>query len=908
MMISVQHNPISHWACVVVLVTGLSTTLVAQEAPASEVVVPQGSAGLLPDSWVESLNWRSIGPANMGGRVVAFSVVEDNPRTFWVGLAAAGLLKTTNNGMTFEHQFDHENTVAIGDVMHAPSNPDIVWVGTGEQNPIRSGSYGDGVYKSTDGGTTWEHMGLDETYAIGRIAIHPTNPDIVYVGAQGRLYGPNEERGLYKTTDGGQSWEQILYINNLTGVIDVKMHPTDPDTLMVVSYERQRDEYDGGTIPKAHGPGAGLWKTTNGGNTFMRLRSGLPEEDWSRTGVAYSYSNPEVIYTIIGSRNRDTGGVYRSADGGQTWSHQNTIVGGPVYYYGKIYVDPNDENRVFVLSVRSQESTDGGKTFTRNFASGPHVDSHALWIDRNNSEHIMLGNDGGAYFTYDRGDTWQHMNNVAIGTFYHVSVDNQPIYWVYGGLQDNGTWAAPNRTRRGGTVNEDWSSIGGGDGFVAFAHPTDPNIVFAESQNGNMSRRNILTNESTSLRPQAPEGERYRFNWKTPMMISHHNPSVFYTAGNYVFRSDHLGDDLQAISPQITRNNRGAATALAESPLNADVLYVGAEDGALWATTDGGESWINRTFNVPLPGPCWVATLEASRFAEGRVYAAFDGHRSDDDNPYVYVSEDYGATWQNVTANLPWGSTHALREDSENENLLYVGHEFGVHASLDRGASWTPINNNHPTVSIHDIAVHPTAGEIVTGTHGRSFWILDVTALRQMTAETVAAAAHLYEPADLVRWRTTPRRGRTGLGPFVGETPPAGTGIFYSLTQAAAEVSLVVLDSEGTAVRSLQVDDAAKQPGLHRISWDGRANPAVQAQPAGARGGGGQRGRGGRGGAGGGQRGRGGRGGGRGRGGQRAGPAVEFGTYQIVLTVDGAEIRQEVKVVDDPVPVTSPHN
>ena len=362
-------------------------------------------------------------------------------------------------------------------------------------------------------------------------------------------------------------------------------------------------------------------------------------------------------------------------------------------------------------------------------------------------------------------------------------------------------------------------------------------IVFAESQSGAMSRRNMLTNESTSLRPQAPEGERYSFNWKTPMMVSHHDPSIFYAAGNYVFRSEHLGDDLQAISPQITRNNRGAATALAESPLDANVLYVGSEDGALWATTDGGETWIDRTYNVPLPGPRWVATLEASHYAAGRVYAAFDAHRSNDLNPYVFVSEDYGATWNNVTSNLPWGSTRTLREDAENENVLYVGHEFGVSVSLDRGQSWTGINNNHPTVPVHEIAVHPTAGEIVTGTHGRSFWILDVTALRQMSAGTIDAASHLYEPANLVQWRTTPRRGRTGLGAFVGDTPATGTQIFYSLSEPAADISLVVLDSEGAPVRTLQVDDDARQPGLHRIAWDGRAEPPVQAEPAAGRGG-----------------------------------------------------------------------
>ncbi|MHC5065011.1 MAG: WD40/YVTN/BNR-like repeat-containing protein, partial [Planctomycetota bacterium] len=616
----------------------------------------QQNASSIPAEWTSALQWRSIGPAAMSGRIVAFSVIEDQPRTYWVGTGAGGLLKTTNGGITFEHQFTHEGSYAIGDVCHAPSNPDIVWVGTGEQNPIRSLSYGDGVYKSVDGGKTWEHKGLRESFMIGRIAIHPRDPDIVYVGAQGRLYGPNEERGLYKTTDGGDTWEKIMHIDDETGVIDVKMHPRDPDTLLVVSYQRMRDAYDGGRLPMDAGPGAGIWKTTDGGKNFKRIKEGLPD-NLTRSGLSYCYSNPDVVYAIIGqtrigqTRQRGGGrrgegpregvqgdskvGLYRSEDGGDSWDLVNNTLGASwdYYFYGKIYADPVDPQRVYFLNVRSQVSEDGGHSFRPFTGGGVHSDSHALWIDRGNPEHLLLGNDGGVYESWDRSTTWAHLNNNAIGTFYHVSVDNRPIYWVYGGLQDNGTWGGPNRTRGRGPVNADWARIGGGDGFVVFAHPDDPDLVFYESQNGNMSRRNLKTGESTRIRPATGDGPRPRFNWKTPMLLSHHDSKVFYCAGNKLYRSESLGDDLQEISPELTFTERGAATAIGEDRFDAKTLYVGCEDGALWVTRDGGENWEEVSSKLTgMPGPRWVATIETSRFTAGRVYAAFDAHRSDDDD------------------------------------------------------------------------------------------------------------------------------------------------------------------------------------------------------------------------------------------------------------------------------------
>jgi photosystem II stability/assembly factor-like uncharacterized protein len=736
------------------------------------------------------------------------------------------------------------------------------------------------------------------------------------------------------------------------------MHPTDPNTIVAASYERWRDEYDGGNIPKSGGPGSGLWKTTDAGENWTRLTAGLPTADMGRIGVNYSLADPNVLYAVIevtGQGGRDQQGVYRSNDGGETWEWKNSVVGGPAYYYGKIYPDPNDVDRVYVQSVQMSVSTDGGATFGRFNTSGVHVDHHSMWIDPDDSDHILLGNDGGPYVTYDGGRMWDHLNHVAIGTFYDVNVSNEPLYWVFGGLQDNGSWGAPTRVRNGVIVNEDWVSVGGGDGFVCLVDPSDPNIIYAESQNGGMRRVNKLTGESASLRPQAAQGERFRFNWKTPMILSHHNPKIFYCAGNYVFKSLNMGDNLQRISPELTRIDRGAATALAESPLNPDVLYVGCEDGKLWVTRDGGANWTDITEATGITPSPWVSALETSRFAEGRVYATLDAHRNDDNNPYVLVSEDYGQTWTNLSAGLPWGTSRTTREDVENENVLYVGTEFGAFVSIDRGAHWTKINNNLPTTSVREIRVHPTEGDIIAATHGRSIWILDIEPIRQMSAEIVAKKAHLYEPKHVYLWVSQPRRGGDGARTFRGENPPDGAQVYYSISQPVENVELQFLSQTGEVLSNLQ---ARSTPGLHRVNVNLRArsedlniNDTIEAdgdeerdreaaqqsdvsdastaaaqtqtgaaqqtgadpQQGGRRGGRGGQARGGRGGdqargGRGGAQARGGRGGGQARGGGRGGRGggggtltVSPGTYYVQLTVDGETQRQPIRIMADPI-------
>jgi photosystem II stability/assembly factor-like uncharacterized protein len=1037
--------------------------------------------GPLPAAWIKGLTWRSIGPAAMGGRIIGISVYEADPSTYWVATASGGLLKTINNGDTFEHQFDHESTVSLGAVCVAPSDRNIVWVGTGENNPRNSVSYGDGVYKSTDGGKTWKNMGLRKSFQIGSIRIHPKNPNIVYVGALGRLYGPNEERGLFKTTDGGETWQKILYVDDKTGVIDISMHPTNPDTLLVATYERQRDSYDTNDPSKKYGPGSGLYKTTDGGKTFTKLIKGLPTCALGRMGIEYYRKNPNTVFLILESekigmgpkpkagtgngyfgaftfgeeseeagarltrvaedgpadkaglttgdvvtaingkaihsgaelmeesRNHKAGdkvkvkfiregktkeveltvgerparrpfgggrgggdpkhpyaaalggqienaqdkqgpdgfqygGIYKSTNGGDSWTRINSLNPRPMYF-SQIRVDPSDENYVYVLGISMARSTDGGKTFRITGGRGVHADQHALWIDPHDGRHMILGCDGGFYVTYDRMANWDHLNHTAIGQFYQVAVDPRPRYYVYGGLQDNGTWGGPSYTHTGiGPINEDWIMVGGGDGFRCAVDPNDPDEIYYESQNGGFGRRNLRTGEVASIRPERPgqgrrlrepgqagppgqpgqqrpgaQGPRYRFNWNAPFILSRHNSRIYYCAGNRVFRSLDRGNDLQVISPEITRTEKGSATALAESPRNPNVLYVGTDDGALWITQDGGKEWKNISANVGLPGPRCIATIEPSRFAEGRCYVAFDGHRQDDDSPLLYVTEDFGKTWSSITANLPWGSTRCLREDIQNPNLLFVGTEFAVWVSIDRGHYWTKLNNNLPTVAVHDFAIHPTAGEIVAATHGRSLWILNITPLRQMTTEIAKAKAHLFEPVTAVRWITEPRHGGTNRR-FVGENPPPGAQIYYSVAKKPDKISLSVVDYAGKTVRELR---ASGEPGLHRVSWDlsmrsprpprggaaaapgsqgtepgaraGRrasqaagvqaapgqpaAGQATQEQPAGGRRAGGR--------------------GGFGRGGFGARP-VAPGTYRVVLTVDGEQFMQPLRVEADP--------
>ncbi len=1150
----------------------------------------------LTEEWMNAFQWRSIGPANMSGRIVDIAVYEADPSTFWVASASGGLLKTTNNGTTFTHQFDREKTISIGDVEVAQSDSSILYVGTGEANPRNSVSWGNGIYKSVDGGNTWEHKGLDLTFQIGEIKIHPDNPDIVYVGALGRLWGPNKERGLYKTEDGGDTWTKIFYVDDKTGVVDVDMHPNDPDTLIIAAYERQRDGFDTNDPAKKWGAGSGMYKTTDGGKTWAMITDCIPSNTLGRIGIDWYRSDPNVLMAVIEaegigeepenaahmgirgedaevgarltevtadgpadecglqegdvviefdgapilsyvgftnsirehlaedtvlitvSRNRkpvviectlgrrpgseedkeedgeatsdvaeaeratpfrtrlggqmeniqkqqgpdgdEKGGIYKSVDGGESWQRINSLNPRPMYY-SEIRIDPSDSNHVIVLGTQLFKSNDGGATFTNDgLTGGVHVDNHAMWIDPNNGRHIILGNDGGLYVTHDRMLNWEHYNRFAIGQFYHVGVGPRENYNIYGGLQDNGSWGGPSRTaRRNGPRNSDWFRIGGGDGFLCVVDPDDPDQLYAESQNGGLTSFNLATGNSGWLKPRAPRDTSYRFNWRTPFLLSNHNSRIYYVAGNYVFRSLYKGSNAEAISPEITNTDRGSATALAESSLDSDVLFVGTDDGAVWRTKDGGNNWdrlfgvdpepesdddksadsddgevakaddeseaiaesteskatddtesapteatserndpitgewkatidtaeipegqrgfelvlkldeennvtgqtisamgegkitdgkwnaenktihasivveesveidltakvesntaltgeigssamgftfefsasreapveqlasetqpeavaksevavqtskrrrkkadkepVGPTLETLMPGPRWVSSIETSRHKKERVYITFDGHRSDDDMPHVFVSNDYGDSWTSLTANLPddAGTTRVLREDLKNPNVLYLGTEFSAWVSIDAGTTWASLNTNLPTVAIHEIAQHPTRGEIVAGTHGRSLWILDVTALRQFDGNDLDKATSLYKPNKAFLWHNEPSTSES-IRAFTGENPESGSQVFYSIAGRVGQARLIVKDVQGNVLREFDTDISK---GLHSVRWDLRKDAT-----------GGRR---------------------------RWSPRVSPGTYLVELTVDGATHTQPLVVTGDP--------
>ena len=1398
----------------------------AQPAPEAKKQLPPA----LAQSVADQFSWRSIGPANMGGRITAIAVSEQDNSTWWAATASGGLLKTTNDGNTFEHQFDKEATVSIGDVQVSASNPDIVWVGTGESNPRNSVSWGDGVYKSEDGGKTWKNMGLKNTFQTGALAIHPKNPDVVWVGALGRLWGPNPERGLFKTSDGGKTWKKVLFVNDTTGVIDVQLNPKNPDHLLVATYERKRDGFDGNDPEQRFGAGAGIYKSTDGGESFERVTKGLPTCKMGRIGLDFFEKDPKYVVAIVesekiakepenysfagirgedaelgakivsvtkdgpsdkaglkvgdivasidgrvvpsysemlkeihkrpagktvklvvsrerklvdinlelgkkpepkgssSSQNRrndftgtlggqaanlqDTqgpegyeyGGIYLSKDGGTSWKRINSLNPRPMYY-SNIQIDPLDRNNIYVCGTSLYRSSDGGATFTGDGGSdGIHVDHHALWIDNKDPRHMILGNDGGVHVTRDRMEHWDHYNHVAIGQFYHASVDSNLDFNVYGGLQDNGSWGGPSRGKDGsGPINSDWIRVGGGDGFVTLTDPNDPKQIYFESQNGGMGRIRLETGERGFIRPRE-RGVKFRFNWKTPFILSPHNSQIHYSAGNYVLRSLKKGDGVKRISPEITNTDRGAGSAISESPAEEGVIYVGTTDGAVWMTKDGGENWeplffqpeeeveekseektppkseetsakpsgdsktdpvsgnwqgrmisdripedradfnftlkltdgkisgevdgfrgaqdisegtynassgavtfsvetqrgsrdytgtikngkfsgamtaggghfeveieatrkkkdpelgmqlgtvslltasvqysgksgrvadrsnnedpisgewecviedenvpggrlqftlvltqgkgdkvtgkvssqmgeseiVDAVFNAKtkrllvsasneefdlefkgtvsdndisgmvevnggeleveffgkraappketkvekkadkpkadkpksekpksdtakgkgspggdankadvkkaksseskrsnpkkmdpkvrqeaqpkaetpndavsgrwtgqlmspngeqdftvtltrksnteitgvfessrgerdinsgsfdpetkqltlvadsdeftlelagtvngskyagevdinggsftmdfelsknmkdqpvvetsqeanqaatttkdsdkeaekvvgpvgekslsgqMPGPRWVSSIEASRFKKERVYITMDGHRSNDDGVYAFVSNDYGKTWDSLTDNLPStaGSARVLREDIENENLLLLGCEFSSWYSIDQGQTWTRIKGGLPTVSVHEFAIHPTAGEVVAATHGRSLWVGDLSVLRQLSVDSLKEDSKLYDVKDAIRWQREPSRGLSGTRRFVGTNPEAGTVVAYSLGKNARQVELEIQDLKGETVKTFE---APKSKGLHMLQWD----------------------------------------------------------------------------------------
>ena len=833
----------------------------AQKKPARPAASPSPTPFAIGTDHFKALAFRNIGPANMGGRVDDLAVVESDPLTFYVAMASAGILKTTNGGTTFETLFTDEAVSSIGDVTLAPSDPSILYVGTGEPNNRQSTSWGGGVYKSTDAGRTFQYMGLKQTQYIGRIVVHPTNPDVAYVAALGRLYGPNKERGVYKTTDGGKTWANVKFLDEDTGFIDIAMDPQSPNTLYAGSYQRRRTPfgYSGG------GPGGGLFKTTDGGATWKKLTSGLPSEgDMGRIGVTVYRRDPRIVMALI--EHRTEFGVYRSEDKGETWVKLSNSNPRPSYY-SKIHIDPNNDQRIWVLGAQMYNSDDGGRTWRQNLVQRIHGDYHALWINPANSNHVINGSDGGIHQSFDRGKTWDHLTGVPLGQFYEVNADNEQPYNVCGGLQDNGTWHGPSRTLvREGIQMADFKSLNGGDGFFCVIDPVDPSTAYFESQDGNLLRGNLKTLERTSIRPTPKDpAERYRFNWNSPILVSSHDHKTVFYGGNKVFMSKDRGDSWTEISGDLTNNEKrdekqifgktakdfmsrndgvvhwGTATTIAQSPLTADVIWFGADDGNLHVTRDLGKTWTRLTDKVPgvLKGT-YVSRIEPSRTSPGAAYVSFDGHRADDFKPYVYFTPDFGSTWKNVTGNLPEGGTvSVVREHPKSPDVLFVGTEMALWASFNRGGSWTHIRSSLPTVPVDDIFIHARDNDLILGTHGRSIWILDNAAALSGLNETIAAKPiHAFDAGRAVQWRIAGVGASNGHKGFNGPNPPDGTAIQYWLkdpVDAKDNVSITISTESGEKVRDLQ---GTRVAGVNRVIWDLRHAPPPAVEGGGFGGGG----------------------------------------------------------------------
>jgi photosystem II stability/assembly factor-like uncharacterized protein len=801
---------------------------------------------------VEDYQWRQIGPANPGGRITDVEGVESDPRIIYAGAATGGLWKTVNAGITWEPIFDDQPNGSIGDIAVSLSDPDIIFVGTGEPNNRNSSPWGSGVFKSTDAGETWEFVGLKDTHHIGRILIDPENPDIVYVAAVGRLWAVNEERGLFKTLDGGRTWEKALYLDERTGITDVAMDPEDSGILYAVAHERLRDRFDAGDPVDQWGPKAGIYITKDAGATWTKASQGLPTDEWGRSAVSTSRSRPGTVYAQVstqktrgrpgppndkeGKPDPNLGGIFRSTDHGETWQHMNTFNNRPSYY-SQIRVDPNDADVIWTCGSPLGYSEDGGTTVK----SGPvvqgrtHIDYHAIWIDPNNSDHVVVGGDGGINITYDRGDNWEVITSICLAQFYAITADMRKPYYVYGGLQDNGNWGGPSRSRRNsGIVNADWFPLSNADGFVNVVDPTDFNTVYFETQGGMLQRLDLRTGETRFLRPQPPrpeEGqrrERYRFDWNAPVIISPHNPHTLYFGGNKLFKSVDKGDNWSVISPDLTADPESRYSALVsvdESPLTPGLIWIGTSDGNVQLTRNGGAAWTRLNDNITgAPQSYWVKRVEASNHSAGRAYVALDGHRHDDQDPYIYTTDDYGRTWKKITNGLPEGSVYVVREDYRNPDLLFCGTEFAVYISLDRGETWGRFMNGLPTVPVHDLFIHPRDYDLIAGTHGRGAWIVDnLTILQQWTPETREKDVHLFDTRPEVQWARTYEWSWVSDKRFFEPNPPTGSTIAYSLKNDLPEkVKIEIVDITGKVIRNLE---GPKEAGVHRVLWNFRQNP-----------------------------------------------------------------------------------
>jgi photosystem II stability/assembly factor-like uncharacterized protein len=814
----------------------------------------------------KGMKYRMIGPFR-GGRSLTATGIPGDPTTYYFGATGGGVWKSTDGAMTWTSVFDKEGSGSIGSLAVANSDHNTIYVGTGEACIRGDISHGDGVYKSLDGGKTWKNIGLHDSRAIGRVIIHPSNPDIVFVAALGHPFGPNPERGIFRTRDGGKTWEKVLYKDENTGGIDVAFDPHNPNILFAALWQARRTSWS----MTSGGPGSGVYRSNDGGTTWKRLEEhGLPKGPYGRIGIAVA-ANSDRVYALIEAHNPD-GGLYRSDDGGESWDFVNpshSLWQRP-WYYMHIIADPRDENIVYIMDVEAYKSTDGGHLFNRIHV--PHGDNHGLWIDPRDTRRMIASNDGGVTVTLDGGKNWTLEDNQPTAQFYHVITDSVTPYRVYGAQQDSGTVAIASRSDDGSIDRTDWYDVGGGEAGYIAPYPPDPNIVYAADYQGNITRydRHIGQVKSITEQPELSDAHgaanlEHRFQWTAPVMISSHDPNTLYHGGERLFRTTDGGVHWQAISPDLTRNDKSKQSvsggeitlddsgteyydtifALAESPITKGLLWVGTDDGLVQLTRDEGKSWTNVT---PKDLPEWsrISQIDASPHDPGTAYVAVDRHQNDDLKPYLYKTSDYGQTWTKLTNGIPEGSfVRGVREDPKKRGLLYAGTENGVYVSFNDGAQWRSLKLNLPTTPVHDLVIKDN--DLVVATHGRAFWILDdVSPLRQFTEDVAKQEIHLYAPAAAYRIQAG-ESGEHHPSKRTGQNPPAGAAIYYYLKDApktGTETRLEILDASGKVIRKYSSAEAQlpdeplgpddKKPekeikpdaGLNRFVWDLRSEEA----------------------------------------------------------------------------------
>ena len=842
----------------------------------SLALTSRGTAQLTQQSTVTDavrrLHWRSVGPANNAGRVSVVTGVPGNRDVYYVAGANGGIIKTINGGVTFKPIFDKQDVGSIGAIAVAPSDANVIYVGTGEENPRNNASVGDGMYKSIDAGAHWSHIGLEKSDKIARIVIDARNPDVVYACGLGREWGPNDERGVFKTTDGGKSWRKVLYVDAQTACSDIAADPGNSNIIYAGMYTYRRWAWH----LESGGGNTAVYRSVNGGETWERLSGkdrdrGLPKTDMDRIGLAVAPSDPSIVYVV--SETKDEGELWRSDDAGDHWRtvNRDPNINFRPFYYSDIRVDPQNPNRVFSLSGSLYMSEDGGANF-RTIARDVHGDHQALWIDPTNPRYILSGSDGGWQLSYDGGKNFEVVNTFPFTQFYHINFDMQKPYVTCGGLQDNGNWCGSSRTASGqGVRKNDWYTVSGGDGFFTVPVMDKPWLVYSDAQGGMLSITDTRTGAQKTIYPypnrvgsvgDAMISHKYRFNWNSPIALSPENPGVVYFGGNVLFKSTDYGHSFKVISPDVTTNdpkkqessggpivvdNTAAEfhctiLTIAPSPLDSNVIWVGTDDGNVQVTRDGGKSWNNVFTNVVgLKPAAWIPTVEASHVDAGTAYVAADHHQDDDYTPYAYMTTDFGKTWKRITGDLPASAAwvHVVREDPRNPSLLYMGTEMGAWASWDKGAHWSSLRGDLPVVPVRDIQVHPRDNDILLATHGRGLYILDDAAALQGMTAAESADATLFDIRPAVRWSEWSRDGNLGQKTWTGENPPSGALITYYLkSQPTTEANITVSDKDGRVVRRMRrvADDA----GVNRVVWDLKHDVAA--------GGGG--GRGGRGGAG----------------------------------------------------------